>query len=49
MSRLFILLAIASALGGCANTLPTCEGKHRRPINDPARVDIVHASCGANV
>lgn len=47
MRRLLILLALASALSGCASTtLPTCDGKDRRPINTPARVDVFHPSCG---
>lgn len=47
MRRLLILLALASALAGCASTtLPNCDGKNRRPINAPARADVLYPSCG---
>lgn len=48
MCNLLIMLAIACVLAGCANVvLPTCDGKDRRPINDVARAEVVHPSCGA--
>jgi hypothetical protein len=47
MRKLLILLALASTLAGCASTtLPTCDGKDRRPINTPARADVFYPSCG---
>lgn len=47
MSRILILLALTTALGGCVSaTLSTCDGKDRRPINTPARADVFRASCG---
>lgn len=47
MRRLLILLALASALSGCASTtLRTCDGTDRRPINAPVRADILYPSCG---
>jgi uncharacterized protein YceK len=49
MRKLLILLVIASALAGCASTLPTCDGKNRRPINVPDQAHIQYPSCGANV
>jgi hypothetical protein len=46
MRRLLILLALASALTGCASTsIPTCDGKERRPINAPAHADVLYPSC----
>lgn len=49
MRRLLTLLAIASALAGCASTgLPTCDGRDRRPINVPPRAEMIsYPSCGA--
>lgn len=50
MRRLLILLALAGVLTGCASTrLPMCDGKDRRPINAPARADILYPSCGTAV
>lgn len=47
MRRLLILLVLGSSLTGCASTtLPTCDGKDRRPINTPARADVLYPSCG---
>ena len=47
MRRVLILLALATALTGCASTgTPTCDGKDRRPINAPARAGGFHPSCG---
>ena len=47
MHRILILLALTSVLSGCASTiLPTCDGKDRRPINTPARADVLYPSCG---
>lgn len=46
MRRALILLALASALTGCASTIPICDGKDRRPINAPAHVGAFHQSCG---
>lgn len=47
MRRVLIVLALASALTGCASTnTPTCDGKDRRPINAPASVGVFHPSCG---
>lgn len=47
MRRLLILLALTSALAGCASTtLPNCDGENRRPINAPARADVLYLSCG---
>lgn len=47
MRRLSILLALAGALTGCASTtLPTCDGKDRRPINTPASTAVLYPSCG---
>ena len=45
MRRLLILLALASALSGCASALPTCDGAARRPINAPAHAEVVFPSC----
>jgi uncharacterized protein YceK len=47
MRKLLTVLVMASALAGCASTLPTCDGKDRRPINAPAQVQIDYPSCGA--
>jgi hypothetical protein len=47
MRKLLIPLALVSVLTGCASTtLPTCDGTDRRPINAPARADILYPSCG---
>lgn len=47
MRALLILLALASALTGCASTaVPTCDSKDRRPINAPASAGVFHPSCG---
>jgi hypothetical protein len=49
MRNLFTLLVIASALVGCASTLPTCDGKDRRPINVPDQAGIDYPSCSTKV
>ena len=49
MCNLFTLLVMASALAGCASTLPTCDGKDRRPINVPVQAGIGYPSCDTNV
>lgn len=46
MHKLLLALAIAVVVTGCAGTLPTCDGKHRRPINVPDRAEAFHPSCG---
>lgn len=46
MQRLLIVLAIASILVGCASTTHSCDGKDRRPINAPAKVEVKYPSCG---
>jgi uncharacterized protein YceK len=46
MRRLLILLVMASILAGCASTTRVCDGKDRRPINTPARAEVVYPSCG---
>ncbi|WP_156648774.1 hypothetical protein [Massilia sp. Leaf139] len=46
MRKIFTLLAIAASVAGCASTLPTCDGKNRRPINAPDRAEVFHPSCG---
>jgi hypothetical protein len=46
MRSLFSLLAVASIVAGCASTLPSCDGKDRRPINAPAHAEVAYASCG---
>lgn len=47
MRKILILLALASILSGCVSTtLPSCDGKDRRPVNTPARADVFHPSCG---
>lgn len=48
MRKLMLMLVITSALAGCASTLPTCDGKERRPINAPVQADVFYASCGRN-
>lgn len=47
MRNLLITALLAAALAGCAATLPTCDGRDRRPVNAPARADIIHPSCGS--
>lgn len=47
MRKLILLVAVSAALAGCAATLPTCDGSHRRPINTPVQAGAVHPSCGA--
>lgn len=47
MRKFFISLAVAGTLAGCASPLPTCDGKDRRPLNTPDRVEVYHPSCGA--
>jgi hypothetical protein len=47
MRKLLILLALAGVLVGCASPLPTCDGRDRRPINVPPRVEVEHPSCGS--
>jgi len=47
MRSLLSLLAVASIVAGCASTLPTCDGKDRRPINAPARAGVAYPSCAA--
>lgn len=49
MRKLLILLVIASAVAGCASTLPTCDGKSRRPINVSDQAHVDYPSCSANV
>jgi uncharacterized protein YceK len=49
MRNLLTLLVVASALAGCASTLPTCDGQERRPINVPVHAQVDYPSCGANV
>jgi uncharacterized protein YceK len=49
MYNLLILLVVASVLAGCASTLPTCDGKDRRPINAPVRAQVDYPSCRAHV
>lgn len=46
MRKILTLLALASTLAGCASTLPTCDGKDRRPINVPVRAETHYPSCG---
>jgi uncharacterized protein YceK len=46
MRKILTLLALASTLSGCASTLPTCDGKDRRPINVPVHAEIQYPSCG---
>lgn len=46
MRKLILLLVTTVVVAGCAASLPTCDGKHRRPINAPAQAGIVHPSCG---
>jgi uncharacterized protein YceK len=47
MRKFFMLLAIAATVAGCASTLPSCDGKNRRPVNTPARAEVFYPSCGA--
>lgn len=47
MQKILIMLAAAGALVGCAGSLPTCDGEDRRPINAPAKAEVVYPSCGA--
>ena len=47
MRKLLILLALTSALEGCANTTLTCDGRDRRPINSPDHAEVSYPSCGA--
>ncbi|TQK07826.1 hypothetical protein FBX97_3115 [Herbaspirillum sp. SJZ107] len=47
MRKLLPLLAMAGLLAGCASKLPTCDGKDRRPINEPGRAELHYPSCGA--
>jgi hypothetical protein len=47
MRKLIALLAMASTLAGCASTLPTCDGKDRRPINVPVYAGAHNPSCGS--
>lgn len=49
MRKLIALLAMASILAGCASTLPTCDGKNRRPINDPVHAGVRYPNCGSTV
>lgn len=49
--RTLSLFLIVLTLAGCATTastpLPTCDGKHRRPLNVPAQAGITYPSCGS--
>lgn len=47
MRKLILLLVTTAVLAGCAASLPTCDGKHRRPINAPAQAGIDYPGCGA--
>jgi hypothetical protein len=47
MRKLSILLVVAAALAACASNRLPCDGKDRRPINDPVRVQVDYPSCGA--
>ncbi len=54
MLRHFAYVASAlliAALVGCASTkLPSCDGNHRRPVNEPPQADVStfsYLSCGA--
>ncbi len=46
MNDSLMVLAILILLTGCASSLPTCDGKDRRPINGVASDEVFHASCG---
>jgi uncharacterized protein YceK len=46
MRRLMLALTVVSTLAGCATTLPTCDGKERRPINTPVKAEVPYPSCG---
>jgi len=47
MRKLILLVVVAAVLAGCAATMSTCDGSHRRPINAPVQAGAVHPSCGA--
>lgn len=52
MRHPFTILLAGVLLAGCASTrLPTCDGRHRRPINPPAQAGLTppihYPSCGA--
>lgn len=46
MKKILIMLAAVCALTACAGSLPTCDGEDRRPINAPAKAEVVYPSCG---
>jgi uncharacterized protein YceK len=46
MRRLMFVLTVVCTLAGCATTLPTCDGKERRPINAPVKAEVSYPSCG---
>jgi len=47
MRKMILLVVLSAMVAGCAATLPTCDGSHRRPINAPVQAGAVHPSCGA--
>jgi len=47
MRKLILLVVISAMVAGCAGTLPTCDGSHRRPINAPVQAGFAYPSCGA--
>ena len=46
MRKLIMLVVTSAMLASCAAKLPTCDGKHRRPVNAPAQAGAVYPSCG---
>jgi hypothetical protein len=46
--RILSLFLVVLSLASCASArLPTCDGKHRRPLNVPAQASVAYPSCGS--
>ncbi len=42
-------LIIVATLAGCAHKPPSCDGGHRRPVNQDHQANLYFPSCDSNV